>query len=131
MLRIWDVESGKCLNKYSLNIKEVRCLSFSPDSKLLCAVGNDKLNRDEILIIELVEKDDGKLAAKIVARQLSEFNILTIKFSPLENDRLVSCGRENIRFWRIKNQHLPGGAVVLNHHARNTIFTVFDYDFGK
>jgi hypothetical protein len=98
---------------------------------LLGAIGNDKLGRDEILIIELEEKEKDLLSAKVVARQISEFNILSIKFSPLENDRLVSCGRENIRFWRIKNSHLPGGAVVLNHHARNTIFTVFDFDFGK
>lgn len=53
-----------------------------------------------------------------------------MKFSPIELDKLVSCGRENIRFWRIKNGHLPAGTVVLNHHARNTVFTVFDYEFA-
>lgn len=27
------------------------------------------------------------------------------------HQRLVSCGRENIRFWRIKKRHLPGCPV--------------------
>lgn len=45
-------------------------------------------------------------------------------------DRLVSCGKENIRFWRIKNGHLPAQTVVLNHHARNTVFTAIDYEFS-
>lgn len=61
VLRIWDLNTGKCLNKFGLNIKEVRCLSFSSDAKLLCAIGNDKLGRDEILIIEIEEKDKDSL----------------------------------------------------------------------
>ena len=63
----------------------------------------------------------------LLAKQISDFNILTIKFSPVETDKLVSCGKENIRFWRVKNQHLPGSPVILNHHARNTVFTVLDF----
>lgn len=55
---------------------------------------------------------------------------MTIKFSPVNTEQLVSCGKENIRFWRVKNQHLPGSPVVLNHHARNTIFTVLDFEFA-
>lgn len=41
----------------------------------------------------------------------------------------MSCGKENIRFWRLKNDHIPGGTVVLNHHARNSVFTVLDFEF--
>ena len=65
-----------------------------------------------------------------VARQLSDFNILCLKFSPIDPFRLVSCGKENIRFWRIKNGHITGSAVVLNHYARNTIFTSLDIESG-
>ena len=126
------METRKVLCKYSIELKEARCISFSHDSNLLCIAGSDKLSRDEILVVELSPiSDSKKLSAKIIARQVSEFNILTIKFSPIENDKIISCGSENIRFWRVKNGHLPGGAVVLNHHARNTVFTVFDFDFGE
>jgi len=43
----------------------------------------------------------------------------------------VSCGKENIRFWRIKEtNNIRGSAVVLNHHARNTVFTSLDFEWG-
>ena len=64
----------------------------------------------------------------ILARQVACINITSIKFSSIENDKLVSCGKENIRFWRIKNQHLPGNAVVLDKFARNTHFTALAFE---
>ena len=38
----------------------------------------------------------------ILARQLSDFDITRLKFSPFDKRQLVSCGRENVRFWRIR-----------------------------
>ena len=131
VLRLWSTQTNQCVGKFNVGVSEARCISFACQDYALCVIGTDKMGRDEIIIVEAYSKNDGTLGARIVARQISEFNILTIKFSPTEPDRLVSCGKENIRFWRIKNQHLPGGAVVLHHHARDTVFTVFDYDFGK
>lgn len=56
---------------------------------------------------------------------------MSLKFSPIDNNRLVSCGKENIRFWRIKEtNNIRGSAVVLNHHARNTVFTSLDFEWG-
>lgn len=59
---------------------------------------------------------------------MSEFDTRTIKFSPLEELKLVSCGKENIRFWRLKQKHLKGSCVVLNHYARTNSFTCLDFD---
>lgn len=64
-------------------------------------------------------------------KHISEFNILCLKFSPVENLRLISCGKENIKFWRIKNYHMNGCPVVLNNYARQSIFTVLDFDMHK
>jgi hypothetical protein len=44
---------------------------------------------------------------------------------------MVVCGRENIRFLRIKKGFLPGCAVVLNAYARNTVFTCLDYESSQ
>ena len=44
---------------------------------------------------------------------------------------LISCGKENIRLWKLKNKHIAGSSIVLNEHARDTIFNdfvVFDYN---
>eukprot|EP00953_Heterococcus_sp_UTEX-ZZ885_P025807 14002-Heterococcus_DN1.PRE.1 len=40
-------------------------------------------------------------SSAIVARQLSDFPITKLRFSPFDKRQLVSCGRENVRFWRI------------------------------
>lgn len=95
------------------------------------------MNRDEIMVLTMFPKPvennkphSVKNTFRVVARSVSEFNVLTLKFSPIDIEQMISCGKENIRFWRIKNKRCAGGAVVLNHHARNTIFTVLDFDFG-
>lgn len=57
-----------------------------------------------------------------IAKQLSDFPINAIEFSPYEENSLISCGRENIRFWRIKKGHLPGRPVLLNEYSRGYNF---------
>ena len=36
---------------------------------------------------------------------------------------MVSCGRENVRFWRLKHGHLPGCPGALHEYARDATFT--------
>lgn len=56
---------------------------------------------------------------------------MALKFSPIDVTKLASCGKENIRFWRVKDTgNIRGSAVVLNHHARNTVFTSLDFEYG-
>lgn len=67
----------------------------------------------------------------MVAKQTSEFNILSLKFSPIDSKKLVSCGYENIRFWRVQDHgNIRGSAVILGHHARETTFTCLDFEYG-
>ena len=69
--------------------------------------------------------------AEILAKQVSEFNIISLKFSPIENSKLISCGKQNIRFWRIKEtRNIRGSAVVLNQFARDTVFTCLDFELS-
>lgn len=105
-------------------------LSFSHDGKYLCSVGKDSHNKELIIIwdIQGIQRGD---KPGIVAKQTSEFNILSMKFSPIDSTRLVSCGKENVRFWRVRETgNIRGSAVVLNHYARNTVFTCLDYEYG-
>jgi WD40 repeat protein len=63
----------------------------------------------------------------VIARQTSEFDIKRIKFSPFDELNIVSCGRENIRFWRIRKNHLSGRPILLNEYSRGFMF--FDVCF--
>lgn len=69
----------------------------------------------------------------VVAKQLSDFQINRLIFSPYRTEtlQLVSVGHESIRCWRIKTKHLPGTSVVLNEHVRNTFTDVaFEANYG-
>jgi WD40 repeat protein len=129
-IKIWDFKTGALVYAFRVQIEGVKSISISPSTRLLCIAGLDSSYRDILIIFDIGNVQNAPTKPPfMVAKQLSEFNILHCKFSPFENDKLVSCGKENIRFWRIKQQHLSGCPVVLDHHARNTIFTVLDFEF--
>ena len=130
IVRIWDYFTGRCISMVTMPCSSLKCLAFSPDGSLLACVGKDFHNKEMIIIWDISRIHRGE-KPEIAAKQTSEFNILCLKFSPIDNNRLVSCGKENIRFWRIRESaNIRGSAVVLNHHARNTVFTSLDFEWG-
>ncbi len=142
MIRLWRVKlsdgnpvGASCAAILTAHASGLASLSFSPDDKLLCAVGKDVHRRIQIIVWDVTRALDDNRAANspgapypIVARQISEFDVRRIKFSPYEENNLVSVGRENIRFWRIRKGHLRGCPVVLNEYARGTVFTDVAYE---
>ena len=73
----------------------------------LCLSGKDFQRRDLILIYNFTEMLSNQ-RVEIYARQLCDFDLVNIRFNEAVNQALVACGRENIRFFTIKNGHLPG-----------------------
>ena len=93
--------------------------------------GSAKRYGKEIIIVWDISRIHKGEKVEILAKQVSEFNILCLKFSPIDNYRLISCGKENIRFWRIKEtRNIRGSAVVLKQHARDTVFTCLDFELS-
>jgi WD40 repeat protein len=130
IIRIWDYHTARCLSMLPMPVVTMKCLSFSPDGRFLASVGKDAHNK-ELIVVWDISRIHRNEKPEILARQTSDFNILSLKFSPIDNYRMVSCGKENIRFWRIKETgNIRGSAVVLNQHARNTVFTCLDFEHG-
>lgn len=102
MVWIWDYDSGKCLSIITVDVSSLKCLTFSPEGSYLAVSGKDYSNR-ELLVVWNISGLAWDEKPFIVAKQVSDFNILTLKFSPFDNSKIASCGKENIRFWRIKN----------------------------
>ncbi len=48
---------------------------------------------------------------EVVARHTTEYNIKCIRFSAYEEDQLVTCGRDNVRTYRLKGNQLRGVTV--------------------
>ncbi|RHY89159.1 hypothetical protein DYB35_007935 [Aphanomyces astaci] len=124
-IRFWLLSpKGHCIASVKAHAHGVDTIAFCPHGTQLCGVGHDSKRRTQILVWDVTTPSQ----PVCVAKQLTDYAIANIKFSPHEPDRLVSCGRESIRFWRVKNGHLPGCAVVLHEYARDTLFTDLGFD---
>lgn len=133
VIRLWNFRTRQCVGILMAHNSDLRCLAFSYMNLMLAAVGRDAQGRVLIVIWDISALlDTGKI--HIVAKQLSDFGINKLQFSPFREDpmHLISCGHESIRFWRIKTKHLPGSSLALNEHARNTFTDLaFESKYGE
>ncbi len=93
----------RCLCVLRAHASDIRALAFSARGELLAAAGKDPQSRILLAMWDVSNVlDDGKVA--LVARQLSEFDVTKLAFSPYPEDpfSLVSCGNQSIRFWRLR-----------------------------
>mmetsp|Transcript_6192 Transcript_6192/g.10031 ORF Transcript_6192/g.10031 Transcript_6192/m.10031 type:complete len:135 (+) Transcript_6192:1499-1903(+) len=87
----------------------------------ICLAGKDHNGRDALYVFKFVEMIKFK-QVEMVARQLSDYDQFFVRFNSLVPNSIVSCGKENIKLYKIKNGHLPGQSVILNNMARGKVF---------
>ncbi|CAM9761154.1 unnamed protein product, partial [Ectocarpus sp. 12 AP-2014] len=122
---------GKCAAHFIAHRWGVSSMCFSSDDRLLCTVGGDDHRRTQVIVWDVALLCTARAGTihgagsglAVVARQISDFPITNMLFSPFEKLRLVSCGRENVRFWRVRRRHLPACPAVLNDFARDLACT--------
>ena len=94
---------------------------MSRDSNALCIYGKDFQNRELILVYSF--QDLARFQkVELLARQLCDFDLVSLKFNEVINSCLIGCGKENIRFFKIKSNFLPSQLVSLNNTARGKVF---------
>lgn len=123
LIRIWKADSARCIKMLTTPFDRIKVMSENKNSQYFCIVGNEQ-NKETIIIYNIKNLDE----ITVFIRQCSPNNIQTAKFSPFNSDVLVSCGRENIKFWRINKDHLSGKAVVLNQYGRGSTFLCMDFN---
>lgn len=135
LLRLWRVESSgglRCLSVLSCpSLSAVRGASFDPLAKFLALAGADLQGRQQIMVWDMSRLLAGGNISLCAKQTSADWDIDCIKFSPFEELNLVTCGKESIRFWRVKDGHLPGCSVVLNSLARQSHFTCVAFEFNK
>jgi WD40 repeat protein len=133
LIRLWNFQTRACIGILMAHSSDLKCLCFSFLNLMLGAVGRDAQGRVLIVIWDIsAVLDTG--AIHVVAKQLSDYSINRLLFSPFRDDplHLISVGHESIRFWRIKTKHLPGSSLQLNEHARNTFTAIaFEAKYGE
>ena len=123
IIRIWKTSDCQCIKMLSTPFDKLKVMTENKNSKYLCTVGNEQ-NRTSIIVWNIENLEN----ITVFIKQATPIDINTIKFSPFEEDILYSCGRENIKCWRIKNDHLNGKSIVLNQFARGNNFLCLDYN---
>ena len=123
IIRVWKIDNSRCVSIFTTPYSKITSMSVRRDNNVLATVGLEGYNKELIILWDISNKDK----INVLIKQASHFNIVELKFSPYE-DKLASCGKENIKFWSIRNDHLGGKAVVLNEYARNSLFQCIDYD---
>jgi WD repeat-containing protein 90 len=124
ILRIWKTETTSCFKMLTTPYEKIVSMSCSRDNQTLATVGYEKNNKELVIVWDISNLND----IKVIVRQVSQSPMVCIKFSPFEQSIFLACGKENIKFWKIKGDHIGGNAVVLNKYARNTEFTCIDYN---
>ena len=88
-VRIWI--DNKCISSFQCPYEKVQQIKLS-HKKHLAMVGLDPYKRQAILVFDISEIEITRKPV-LLGKQISDFNIISLKFSPTDTNRLVSCGK--------------------------------------
>ncbi|CAG9336068.1 unnamed protein product [Blepharisma stoltei] len=136
LVLVWEIKTRRAPTQIALQkTLSVTAVDISFDSNNLVIASVDNLKRDIVTVYDISninQEIKGKQAinqeVKMKAKHVSNFHINTIKFSPIDSTLLMSCGKENIRQWKINKDHLTGTIVVLKQHARGAEFLDLSFE---
>lgn len=117
---IWKFESGNCIAWSQVHNHSLSNLSFSPKGTVLCGVGKDAQNRNLAVVWDTSHVKQNEI--RVLAKAHTSIDIHKMIVCPFDENRLVSCGQENIRFWRLKGHSLYSVSVNIGEY-QDTNFT--------
>ena len=123
IIKIWKVEDCSCIKMFTTPLDKLKSISESLSSKYLCIEGKEQIK--ELIIIFTIENLKN---ITIYTKKNVNYNINCIKFVPYSDDILISCGNENIKFYRIKNGNIYEKSIVMDKFAKNNNFLCIDFN---
>uniref|UniRef100_A0A3Q2NPU8 WD repeat-containing protein 90 n=1 Tax=Fundulus heteroclitus TaxID=8078 RepID=A0A3Q2NPU8_FUNHE len=115
VVRLWSYSRGSCLSTIRTHGRSLCCLSFSHGGGFLCGVGKDRHNKTMVVVWNTLNVSKGG-EVTILAKAHTDVDITTMKIAFFDDTRMVSCGRENIRLWRVRNGTLRSCPVHLGEY---------------
>ena len=110
LVRLWDFASGTCVGVLGEHHSGLTCLDISPDGSSLAAIGLDAKGRQVIALWDISQVFKGQKSS-LTVKHVTNYNVVAIKFSPFESGKLLTCGRDSIRFYRLKDGQLRGCSI--------------------
>uniref|UniRef100_A0A3B4T9G9 WD repeat domain 90 n=1 Tax=Seriola dumerili TaxID=41447 RepID=A0A3B4T9G9_SERDU len=125
VVRVWNYHKGNCLAMFRIHAHSLSCL-FSYSGGILCGVGKDSHNKTMVVVWNTLNVSKGGEVV-ILAKAHTDVDIHTMKVAFFD-DTMVSCGRDNIRLWRVRNGTLRSCPVNLGeYHSLDFTDVAFEY----
>eukprot|EP00051_Salpingoeca_urceolata_P017149 m.231562 g.231562 ORF g.231562 m.231562 type:complete len:1844 (-) comp18876_c0_seq6:786-6317(-) len=102
VIRLWNPVTGRSIGLIT-HKHPVLCLSFSFEG-LLLGVGKEHHGKQLVMVWDA--REDGGAHPKLLSKGYTDAEITLMKVSPMDDNKFVSCGNDNIRVWRIKRGEL-------------------------
>jgi len=126
-ISLWDNNLGNNLIiTFTPQLTKITASAVSKQEKLFAVAGKDQYKRDMIIVYDLAVLSKSK-KIEIESKQLSDFEITHIDFSPEIENAFVTCGLESIRFWKTKSGSIPGKNAIFQQPLRGQKFIAVYY----
>ncbi|KAL8175023.1 UNVERIFIED_CONTAM: hypothetical protein K2H54_009384 [Gekko kuhli] len=127
-MRLWDFATAECLSIFKTGMHAVSCLSFSYNGNILCGTGKDQHGKTMVVVWNTARVTRGG-EVELLAKAHTDVDIQTLKIAFFDDTRMVSCGRDNVRLWRVRSGALRSCPVNLGEY-RSLEFTDLDFEAG-
>ncbi|XP_073504675.1 WD repeat-containing protein 90 isoform X2 [Phyllobates terribilis] len=128
MVRLWDFEKGGCIAMFRTHAHSVSSLSFSHSGAVLCGVGKDGHGKNMVVVWNTSRASSGGEVV-VLAKAHTDVDIQTMKIAFFDDTRMVSCGRDNVRLWRVRSGALRSCPVNLGEY-HTLEFTDLAFEVG-
>jgi WD40 repeat protein len=126
-VRFWDFQNRNCLAVCKNHDGLLYTLEYSHNCDVLCGVGKDKHGKTQIVLWDTKDVRS-KNTVRILAKASTDVHINCIQFVPHDSMRLVSCGLDNIRFWRVKDTSIRSCPINLSaYQSASTMDAHMDF----
>ncbi|XP_069066782.1 WD repeat-containing protein 90 isoform X3 [Pleurodeles waltl] len=115
MVRLWNFLKGSCLSMFKSHVHSVSSLSFSHSGAVLCSVGKDGHGKNMVVVWNTAQASCGGDVV-VLAKAHTDVDIRTMKIAFFDDTRMVSCGHDNIRLWRVRSGTLRSCPVNLGEY---------------
>jgi hypothetical protein len=121
LVRLWDFQTRKCISIFRNHDHSLYLLEYSFCGNYICGVGKDKQGKTLVILWDVRGVRDSKSNesnfVKVVAKAHTDVHINRLVFVHFDSSRIITCGRDNVRFWRLRNDSLRSCAVNLSPYV--------------
>ncbi|NWX47799.1 WDR90 protein, partial [Steatornis caripensis] len=114
VLRLWDFPTGSCLSVFKTHVRSLLCLRWVSAWARGCLCRRI-VSLQVVVVWNAAQATRGGEVA-VLAKAHTDVDIQALKIAFFDDTRMVSCGRDNVRLWRVRSGALRSCPVNLGEY---------------